>query len=525
MFCSSLVLGVYSILILLIGYLSLLTAKNVFLASFAFLVICFFVFVKQKRIKQIKKALCDLGRWFYGLPFWGYLLIMVFFFQIMLNFIGAISPEVSFDALWYHLTIPKIFIEKQRIFFIPGGLLYYSVMPALTEMFYLVAILFANEIFAKLIHFGFGLLAFFMVYKTARLYLAEKYSFLTAIIFYTMPVVGWLSTAAYIDLSRTFFEVLGLFLFLNWYKTRKAGFLVKSGLVLGFALGTKLLAFGSIAVFLVLLVIFSKRRFLNLVIFSGGFVVTSFIWFVGAYWFTGNFFYPLFTDILDKSHKLVSFGVGRFIGDFFMVNIINQDPLTCIILILAPLVVLAFGKLIKLERLLFLYCCFAYVVWYLTPRTGGGRFILPYIPAFIILTVTAAYKYFNGKIWRIAKYLIFFSILGNVGFRIFSSFHFLPFILGKVDRATYLKNNLDFGTNVFFDVDGFFEKRIKKDEKVLIYCSHNLYYVNFPFIHESWYKGEKVDYVLTQNCQIPEKFNDSSLIYKNSLSGVKLYKL
>ncbi len=36
--------------------------------------------------------------------------------QVIINLIGALGPELGFDALWYHLTIPKIYFEFHRAF-------------------------------------------------------------------------------------------------------------------------------------------------------------------------------------------------------------------------------------------------------------------------------------------------------------------------------------------------------------------------------------------------------------------------
>jgi len=54
--------------------------------------------------------------------------------QAFVNIIGVFGPELAFDALWYHLTLPKLYLVHHSIFFIPGGLLYYSGMPKIAEM-------------------------------------------------------------------------------------------------------------------------------------------------------------------------------------------------------------------------------------------------------------------------------------------------------------------------------------------------------------------------------------------------------
>ena len=80
----------------------------------------------------------------------------------------------------------------------------------LTEMYYSAALLFSNEILAKLIHFTFGLLGLAALFGLLRRYLSLRFTFLGLLTFYTMLIVGWQSTTAYVDLARTFFEILTL---------------------------------------------------------------------------------------------------------------------------------------------------------------------------------------------------------------------------------------------------------------------------------------------------------------------------
>ena len=58
--------------------------------------------------------------------------------QIVVNFIGALGPELGFDALWYHLTEAKLFWHTKSLTPIPGNLLYWSGFPRLMELIYAV---------------------------------------------------------------------------------------------------------------------------------------------------------------------------------------------------------------------------------------------------------------------------------------------------------------------------------------------------------------------------------------------------
>jgi hypothetical protein len=88
-----------------------------------------------------------------------------------------------------------------------------------------------------------------------------------------------------------------------------------------------------------------------------------------------------------------------------------------------------------------------------------------------------------------------------------------------------LAKNLNFAYGEFADVDGYFAKNIKKDDLVIVYGIHNLFYVDFPYIHESWAKpGTFFTHLLVGgNQNLPEKFGKRLLIYENPLTKVKLY--
>ena len=87
-----------------------------------------------------------------------------------------------------------------------------------------------------------------------------------------------------------------------------------------------------------------------------------------------------------------------------------------------------------------------------------------------------------------------------------------------------MAKNMEFQVGNFFDLDGYFQKTIKPDDKVLIYGISNLYYVNFPYIHSSRVKeGDKFNYILVKDMGLPGRFQNWKLVYQNPVTKVKLY--
>jgi len=457
------------------------------------------------------------------------LLLALLFASVIVNMVGVLGPELGFDALWYHLTIPKIYLSQNKIFFIPGSLFYYSAMPKLTEMLYLVSLVFSPiGTLAKLIHFSFGILSAIALYRLAKRYLKTRESLLTVLIFYTTLIVGWQSITAYIDLTRTFFEILALDLFLRWWgrdQTKKEDklLLIESAIMLGLAVSTKLIAFVSLPIYLIL-ILFKSRRPLNTIYYILYTVLIPLPWFVFSYLYTGNPIYPVFSGILDQSHKIVTFDLIRVFRDFWGLLYHPQDFISPVFLIFLPIVILMAikGRLKDELRVLLGYVFLTALFWYFTPRTGGSRFVLPYLPALSLLIVGIVSS--GGKFFQKAIYIfgILIAVI-NIGYRALANKKYIPVIAGGQSWEEFLVRNLNFQNGDFFDQDEEIKKMAKNDP-VLIYGSHNLFYVDFPFVHSS-YAGPNlpVSYILVQNKNLPKNIPLGKLIYNNRKTGVELY--
>ena len=423
--------------------------------------------------------------------------------SIAANLAGAFAPELGFDALWYHLTIPKLYFEAGRIFFVPGGLLYYSAMPRLAETAYLAMFrLFGPETTAPhLLNWAAGVGAAAVTYKLARkLGLSSFFSLLSSLIFYVTPLVGWQSGSAYVDLIRTFFEILALYLVVD----KK---LLFAALAAGLAVSVKTLALGSFlplaaATYLVFGNLLSSLFFLLF------YFTVAVPWFFSAWLSTGYPFYPLGSGILDATHRL---GLS---AEYFP----RQDLTSPFYILIFPFL----GPVIRFRRFapLLAYCLIGFIVWYLTPHTGGGRFLLPYLPAMAVLaaSVVSLWKnrFFTGALFGSFIVIAVFSLF----YRVAAAKKLLPLFLGRETKTQYLCANLDFKTAVFADCDGWFAKNIKPTDLVLVDNSiHNLFYIDFPFVHQSWYQGQKVDYLLSRDAR------NLPLIYDNHQTGLKLYAL
>lgn len=502
MYKLALLIGLYSYAIFALGILGLLGNLELAIISVAFLLLLLWKAREVGVVRGLQKWLENLGKF-------DKFLLLLLVVQAVTNLIGALGPELSFDALWYHLTLPKIYLIQHKIFHIPGGLLYYSDMPKLVEMLYIPALLFGNEILAKLIHFAFGIGCLFAVYKLSRKFVSEKISLLACVAFYSNLVIAWQSTTAYVDLGRAFFEVLALYYLVDRSYTRSA-------VMLGLAMSSKLLAISSLLIFLPLVYLSTKSitKSFKYGIYS---LLVPLPWFIFSYLNTGNPFYPFLSKTIEITYHVSITNLINFIR--------SSDPISPIYLIAAPLVFIYFRRMSKDGLSIIYYSLFALLVWFMTPQIGGGRFLAAYLPAFSISLALIVFHIKNKLLQNYVIGLILFVGIVSVLYRGAANAKYIPVVLGFESKDHFLSKNLNFDFGDFYDVDHYFERNIRVDDRVLIYGTHNLLYVNFPFIHESWAKpGDKFNYVMTQGVELPKRFSDWDEVYSNKTTNVKLYR-
>lgn len=530
MFTLALVIGIYSYSIYFLGLLGLLYSPLVLLWTITFLL--GLVYYYRAPLAQIMKSLTlpKIQRSNLFLVFLVFLLSL----QILVNFLGALGPELSFDALWYHLTLPKLYLLHHTIMHIPGGLLYYSDMPKLIEMIYTGVLSFGLPFLPKVIHLLFGILTLFALYKFSRLWYSQLLSLFAVIIFYSNLVVGWESITAYIDLGLTFFEVMAVWALFLWMKEKSQKWFFLSALMLGFALTTKLLALWSILGIIILLFLIEYKQHVawkNIVKHIGTYVGIVFLiplpWFIFALIHTGNPMYPLFSSVLqEKSNILQLFNPFYFITSFWTLFMHSSDPISPWYMMVLPVVIFLYKKAPFSVKLLYWYSAVALFFWYITPQVGGGRFILPFLPVFSLVSIFPLAFYQKQKlVFPLASLMIVILAVVSIGYRGLANWKYMPVILQQESTSAFLTRNLHFSFGDFYDTDGYFKTHIKPTDTVLLYGFHNLYYVDFPFVDSSWAsRGVSFNYIAVQNEALPKRFRYWNVVYMNPVTHVTLYK-
>lgn len=238
------------------------------------------------------------------------LLSLIIFLFLGVEIILNLTPPISRDALIHHLAVPKLWFRQGGYYEIPWA--DYSYYPMYINLLYLVCLIFKNDIAPKFVHLCFGLGTGSLIYVYLKQKFDYRWGLLGVVIFFTTPIVVWLSTSAYIDLGMIFFTTGSILAFVRWrdseYKEIKWLFI--SSFCMGVAVGSKynaLIAFMIINLFLVLAYARDTNKQVaaikyGLLFFAVSAAVAS-PWYINNYLLTDNPFYPLFNSFFQSLHQ------------------------------------------------------------------------------------------------------------------------------------------------------------------------------------------------------------------------------
>lgn len=212
------------------------------------------------------------------------LAIIFIVIALVLPFVAA--PDVSTDALEYHLLIPKMVLEQNAIAYLPHFV--ESNYPSLGEYDFVALLAVGDERGAKAFHF---LCAILVLFAVARLTPGENRT-LAAALFFSMPVVVLTAGWAWNDMLFTLFVLLAI---AHIIEER----VILAGVLFGFATWTKY-TFVLAAVGLVAMLIRrrSARDILRFALPAGAIAA---VWMTKNAVLTGNPVYPFLNGVFHST--------------------------------------------------------------------------------------------------------------------------------------------------------------------------------------------------------------------------------
>jgi tetratricopeptide (TPR) repeat protein len=210
---------------------------------------------------------------------------------LLVALVGALAPEISYDALFHHLAHPKAWSVAGRIHGMPHHFL--SWYPALLETQYLWAFALGGGAgAAKMVHYSWGLLTLAALYGWAREYMEAEWALLAGLVFLLTPYVMLVFMWAYVDLGASGYLTLAL-----WGLASRRAKPPLTGVLAGLCAGTKAAGIFAPVIFAGFLALrrAGRRAWLGL---ACGFLAVAFPWGARNFLWTGNPFAPFLSGLV-----------------------------------------------------------------------------------------------------------------------------------------------------------------------------------------------------------------------------------
>lgn len=420
---------------------------------------------------------------------WVYL-FLIFAIQLIQSF----APPIKYDALIYHLTLPKTYLELQGIEDIPW--LVMSGMPQTAEMMYLDVMAIAGETAPLILNWFFGILTSIGLFG----FLQEKVNSKNALVgvvclFSGYTVVSSLSWG-YVDWAGCLFGMGMVVCIIQSIKIYSNSLVFLSGIFAGLAFSTKYPAgviFLCGIVTLSLIIWRNKSNFLQSIWrYILGASLFALPWLLKNLILTGNPVYPFFfaSGSMDGTRLGVYQGMEPY-GDLFdlfllpiRATIQGIDGTNGYSVSLGPLFlgfsILAFLGFEKLNRekktetlIIGLLCFSGILIWAIGNQISGfliqTRFYFSLFPAFAVLAAFGFENLENNMIGKnyliiLSRIVIVIVLLLNF-FQISSDFvqkGTLTYLFNLENRQAYLERNLGWYALVMEDI-----RDLPKESKIL----------------------------------------------------------
>jgi hypothetical protein len=244
---------------------------------------------------------------------------------IGVNLIGALAPEVIWDAHSYHLNLAQQWLTAGSLVHVPYN--FYSTWPLNLSILYALEMgVIRDSALPQLTHFALGVLSLLLIYNYLRPRYGKLAAILGGVVFYSIPVMSWLSTTAISDLGIAYFTLAAVVACLRWIESEERAWLILAAIETGLAMGAKLTGLFTLAVLILAIVYigFVRRTAVRRIVAQGALAAAIALalaapWYLKSYLQTGNPIFPFgytvfggtnWTDRVNTSFLAQQFGYG-----------------------------------------------------------------------------------------------------------------------------------------------------------------------------------------------------------------------
>lgn len=403
----------------------------------------------------------------------------------------AAAPPTSGDAIAYHLSAPKVWLDAGRIE--PIWWSWQSFQPFSVQMLYALALAAGSGGAAIVVGALLGAFSAACVYGLTRALVGRRAAAVAALLWVGQGMFLWEATGGFVELVLAGFVALSAWHLVALRRSGRATHAAWAGLALGLAVGTKYhgLVFAPALAALALWAAPAGRRVVSLAAFAA-LAAVALPWYLRNWIVTGNPVYPFAHGVFggryldaaavsDLDQSLVGLSLpGLWRLAIFPIeflrhpNVYERGYSFSPALFLLPLAALVIGG--RTVRLLGLGILAYLVVWW-EALHQVTRYLLPVLPFAAVLAGCAAVVLWDrGGIARRAVQAVavvtavpLLAITGLFAYRV------LPGALGIESRAAYVQRQT--GT---YDALQWLDRELPPQGRVLVGL-RNAYWLDRPY--------------------------------------------
>lgn len=437
--------------------------------------------------------------------------------------IGALAPPGGneWDALAYHLAVPKLYLSAERIYYVPW--VSHSNFPFTLQMLYTLMLGLGSVGAAKSCHWLCGALLILSVYTFAVRHLAPQphgktLGLIAALIVAATPIVLWEASVAYVDLATALFTWLSLYALFNAAQTvntaeerpyGSVAWLIVSALLMGLALGTKYTVLGFWGLLLVGILLrhiavpgrWSRETLPRAALWALVSLLIAAPWYIKTWLYTGNPVYPFFYHLFGGRYwsaenaalyaaDQAAFGMGKSPLDLLLspwrvtmqgerfteYAVFGLSPVYVALLLAAPLVL---RRLSRPSAALGLFGLGVYLFWFFLMQQT--RYLIPALPALAILcaeTLVAAWQELRLARWfgaaLVAASVLWASYLSAT----LIAAPALPVVTGRISASEHVERALP----GLAPAITFINQATPKDAKVALFSEVRGFYLDRDYL-------------------------------------------
>ncbi|MBD3271986.1 MAG: hypothetical protein GF384_05560 [Elusimicrobia bacterium] len=432
------------------------------------------------------------------LPMVDKLLAVCIGFLMLIGFLGVLSPEIFYDSMTYHLSLPNLYFLEHKIVHTPQCV--FSGMPLFVEYIYAIGMAFAGTVGAKMIVFIFGIFTLLSIYAFISHGFSRRAALIGMLLFSSAPVILRSFMKTGVEIPNALYTMLAALFFLTMFDADDEKTiwhtLVLTGIFTGISISTKYYAWLmlpgiGLAIFWALLKHRTAWPWLmqRVIVFSGVIALCVAPWIIKNIIFFKNPLYPFLSNIFPFGQTDIVYmktfsgdrSITGFIGELFK----NPLPLIThvwkytmnggnmeasfigpVFLLFLPWVLYPTFRSKKFYYLLALFMLF-WLPWFLTNNQ-----IRYFIPGLLVFSVLGGQMIAHSgtrflKVSALIVLLVFTVHNAAHTFYLWLSLEPYKILTGAMTADEYLTVNHQLYPSPYYETASFINKHLPPDARLL----------------------------------------------------------